>query len=116
VQGADVTGFISDGTPDLYGVSAFYGRRLSQIRFKSGRESFESWTIFVRRSAVNLFGIGQPAERIAVSGCLVERLLSATRRNAGGAPVLFLPQAVALAACRPVGQIEIRLVNEALKC
>jgi hypothetical protein len=31
--------------------------------------------------------------------------LCATRRNASGTPVLFLPQSVALAACRPVRRL-----------
>jgi hypothetical protein len=31
--------------------------------------------------------------------------LSAPRRNASGTPVLFLPQAVALAACCPVRRL-----------
>ena len=64
------------------------GRGLDEIRPRLGRF---------------LSGIGQPAELIAVAHRFIQRLLCATRRNASGTPVLFLPQAVALAACRPVG-------------
>jgi hypothetical protein len=52
-----------------------------------------------------LSGIGQPAGLIAESRRFIQRFLCATRRDASGTPFLFLPQAVALAACCPVRRL-----------
>ena len=79
-------------------VSSFCGRELSGNRPRSGRSSSE-----IRpRLGRFLSGIGQPAELIAVARRFIQRLLCATRRDASGPPVPFLPQAVTLAACLPV--------------
>ena len=64
------------------------GRTLDELRPRPGRF---------------LSGIGQPAGLIAVARRFVQRLLSATRRDASSTPLLFLPQTVTLAACLPVG-------------
>ena len=80
-------------------VSSFCGRELSGNRPRSGRSSSEI------RSRLGRFlsGIGQPAELIAVACRFLQRLLSATRRDASGTPLLFLPQTVAFGPCLPVG-------------
>ena len=69
-------------------------RTLDEVRPKS-----------VRCLSDFLSGVGQPAELITAARRFVQRLLCATRRDASGTPVLFLPQPVALAACRPVRRL-----------
>jgi len=82
-------------------VSSFCGRELSENYPNSGRCPSE---IRSRRGRFSS-GIGQPAGLITVSRRFIQRLLCATRRDASGTPLLLLPQAVALAACRPVHRL-----------